>query len=191
MADRIALTARPRRSEGLMIRAAIIGISAIVVGCAGQVPSPPPSSSSATAVAAGSLPPASVQPSASPVSKPTAESVSPPASPSPEMAVAAAYLAALEAGNVQAAAALIGPGAKARTSAAAPYQTLADAAAALAFVQTTPPCVLKVTDMRQTGSVVFVHADIDAASSSACPVAPGTGIEVQLTIVNGVITVIG
>jgi hypothetical protein len=51
--------------------------------------------------------------------------------------------------------------------------------------------VLEIKEMRQTGSLVLVHADIGAASSSACPVAPGTGIEIPLTIVNGLITVIG
>ncbi len=107
------------------------------------------------------------------------------------MAVASAYLAAISTGNLKAAAALIGPSAKARTSSTASYQTLADAAAALAFVRAGPPCALEVTKMHQAGPVVVVDAEIGAASSTACPVAPGTAIEIPLTIVNGMITMIG
>jgi hypothetical protein len=107
------------------------------------------------------------------------------------MAVARAYIAALNAGKLEAAAALIGPGAKARTSSNAPYQTLSDAAAALAFLKAGPPCVLEVSGMHQTGSQVVIEAVIGAASSAACPVPPGTGIAIPMTVVDGLITVLG
>lgn len=171
-----------------MNRAVLFLIAALVVGCAAPVATGTPLLSSATAPGTTS-PSTTAPPSAAPA--PSAEAASPVSSPSAEIAVATAYLAALIARDFQAAAALIGPGAKARTTASLPYQTLVDAAAALEFVRATPPCVLEVRQMRQTGSSVVVDAEIGAASSSECPVAPGTGIAIPLTIVNGVITVIG
>src|SRR5881397_2106345 len=117
-----------------MNRAMIIGISAVIVGCAAPIPTGTPLSSSPTALAAPSSSTSS-RPSASPVPTPAAGLGGSASSQSAEMAVASAYLASISTGNLKAAAALIGPSAKARTSSTASYQTLADAAAALAFVR--------------------------------------------------------
>jgi SnoaL-like protein len=171
-----------------MNRAVLLVIAAIVGGCAAPVTTGTTVPSTVTSVTA---PSSSATPSPSAPPAPSAVAASPGSSPSAETAVAGAYLAALVAGDLQAAAALIAPGAKARTTTSAPYQTLEDAAAALEFVTAMPPCALEVRHMSQTGSVVVVDAEIGAGSSSACPVAPGTGIAIPLTIVNGVITVIG
>jgi hypothetical protein len=159
-----------------MNRLVVIAIGAIVVGCAGPVASAAPSPISS---------------SASPVGTAAAAWSTPASSPTAEEGVARAYIAAISAGDAVAAAALIAAGAKARTSGTAPYETLADPAAVLAFVNASPRCPLQITRISQTGSQVVVEAEVGAESSTSCPVEPGTGIQVPLTILNGLITVIG
>ena len=169
---------------------AVVAFGAIVVGCASPASTATLSPSSAPPLAPPSSSP-NPQPSSSPSPTPPSASPSPASSPSAEEAVARAYIAAINAADAEAAAALVAAGAKARTSASASYQTLADAAAVLAFVKASPPCLLQITGISQTGSVVVIDADIGAASTTACPVEPGTGIQIPLTILDGLITMIG
>jgi hypothetical protein len=112
-------------------------------------------------------------------------------SPSAEIATATAYIEAINSGNVESAAALIAPGAKARTSSGSAYQTLADAAAIRSFVSMSPPCILKIERVSQNASSVVVMGVVDTGSSPSCPAPVGTGIAIPLTIVDGLITVIG